>query len=1388
MNVPTSTAELERYAFTAAWPRLAALALPRDERLHAHLLAVQALATVHLGETERGQSLADTAIAQAQGRWPTVEARARCARVEALVVRGHLGRADEEARTAYELLEAGAADWRALLELRMGQVAALHGQEEGVEQAAHGVDALVASGHGLASEGLLTLADLQPDEHHGHAMELRERATRIGSPADRARAHLVLAQEHLRTGRQGLARHHLAEGQALVPRADGALGEALALVEARTALLDDDRGRAIARLRRVAAPRGALRRCLAVSLALEGDLPGALALGLDADDPYDALLLDGLAAHDADRAPPALARAARRLRAAPRHDRDLATLYLALAGLPPRPWHGPTLEPPPESPLPPALAHAAARIAHRLAPPADRTELADGVRAHAHEHDLVSVGDWQLRGRRARHLTAGTQATFVHRTDGHPAALEAHELAARLERLAALEHPHLAGVLDHGRLDEVDAALVQGRPGQIWAVTRSAGGVGLGTLAGQVTWAEAQPILLQILTGLAHLHTHGVVHQGLSLDQVVVAQGAAGPRVRLRGLAEAPPSTPHSPEQLDRGDIGPWTDLAAVGWVAWQLVTGRGPFQGEGPDGLLAAWRAGPPPLEPTSPVPAGFEAWLRRLLDVDPSRRFPLAAEAAEALLRLGDPDASATPVPLGRRTHGPRRATEAPPTLPDAWPPDRAFEAPDGGRRHLPPLPPAPAPAAREALWQALADTLGSQRPRLVLLSGATPAVRRALVRWIGVQAEAVGVARTCHVEGTPGHRLRDRIADWLQIGRTRDADLPALLARRLPQVDGDQRQALQAVVRGGSHPAQSLAMATALRSQVPARPLVLGVACPIAYEPTAIGIARELLRRDAPVLVLLSHDRDRGTARDLVALEGHPSARRIEVDAHADGLFEVLGAAGSDLGGDAAWAADLYLSGDLGPGPGGWALQRTPAADPLAHWRRRLCEATATLPLAVRDALAAAFLPDGTCDGPRWDAVRRQLALDSDPLPVLVRAGLVVPEPLTWRLAHPALPGVLAELLRDSPQRGAVADAARRLARGRPPEHLAEVALLTGRPDAALGPLYQAAVQASRLGDVPRAVRQLEQYESALKGLGAPPTDRRWLASHLLRSQIALDDGATAEARARAQLALTLVPTASEDRARALDVLAAAADRGGELEVALQAWADAAKQWTGFGRGERARASALARAHALRRRGRVREANHVLDSLAAHPLVTLARGLLWATQGSVDAADATLAGLVAEIEGEDAARLLLCRAHLACRRRDLDAARQHIARARRHLESRPGALRTRLALAEAYISARHGDLVGASRMAEAALEHSGEPEARAWGLALRLVHGARQTHDALGALEAQLTTSGRCDPDLAWVLDRATDEATAALTVARLARLAGAQWRTLWQQSSG
>jgi serine/threonine protein kinase len=178
--------------------------------------------------------------------------------------------------------------------------------------------------------------------------------------------------------------------------------------------------------------------------------------------------------------------------------------------------------------------------------------------------------------------------------------------------------------------------------------------------------AEACAILTEILRALEAAHAHGIVHRDLKPDNVFLLSTGA---VKLLdfGIAKLtepnerlPPSytqpgqaigTPQyiAPEQARGDTVDGRTDVYSLGVVAFELLTGRLPFDGENAMDLVAKHLMSTPPT-PTSIAPALpiiADVLLLEMLAKEPALR-PSLGRVRELLDELRTPRA-AEPVRVG-------------------------------------------------------------------------------------------------------------------------------------------------------------------------------------------------------------------------------------------------------------------------------------------------------------------------------------------------------------------------------------------------------------------------------------------------------------------------------------------------------------------------------------------------------------------------------------------------------------------------------------------------------------------------------------------------------------------------------------------------------------------
>jgi serine/threonine-protein kinase len=220
-------------------------------------------------------------------------------------------------------------------------------------------------------------------------------------------------------------------------------------------------------------------------------------------------------------------------------------------------------------------------------------------------------------------VMAGSRARFDSRVTA---------LFNEVRAAAQLDHPGIAWVLDYGT---VPRSVQTASGGHILAhspylVMEYASRGTLARVGHGFNWTELRAVLLALLDALAHAHARGVIHRDLKPANVLLCSSKdtrPGLKICDFGVARVH-DTPFdestvagtldyiAPEQLEarQREQGPWTDLYALGCVAWRLLTGRPPFAGRQTTRLMfAQLHQDPPALLSSTPLPDGFEPWASR-------------------------------------------------------------------------------------------------------------------------------------------------------------------------------------------------------------------------------------------------------------------------------------------------------------------------------------------------------------------------------------------------------------------------------------------------------------------------------------------------------------------------------------------------------------------------------------------------------------------------------------------------------------------------------------------------------------------------------------------------------------------------------------------------------
>jgi Tol biopolymer transport system component len=243
---------------------------------------------------------------------------------------------------------------------------------------------------------------------------------------------------------------------------------------------------------------------------------------------------------------------------------------------------------------------------------------------------------------------------------------------ARLQRegeaLAALSHPNIAAIFGLERSGGTTALVLELVEGPTLADRLAQGPLDLD---------EALAIAIQIATALEAAHEQGIIHRDLKPSNIKIKDNGTvkvldfglakviDPPPEAADVAESPTVTAlamteagvllgtaayMAPEQVKRRRADKRSDIWAFGCVLFEMLAGRRPFGGDGPEEVLGAvlrlepdWAALP------DSVPAGVRAVIKRCLQKDPSARM---RDVADVRFQLEDARAGGSIQPVVARS----------------------------------------------------------------------------------------------------------------------------------------------------------------------------------------------------------------------------------------------------------------------------------------------------------------------------------------------------------------------------------------------------------------------------------------------------------------------------------------------------------------------------------------------------------------------------------------------------------------------------------------------------------------------------------------------------------------------------------------------------------------
>jgi serine/threonine-protein kinase len=258
----------------------------------------------------------------------------------------------------------------------------------------------------------------------------------------------------------------------------------------------------------------------------------------------------------------------------------------------------------------------------------------------------------------------------------------------------ALSHPNVVQVYDFGT--DVDS-------GDQYIVMQLVDGEDLASVLrerGPLDVEEAVAVGASVADALGAAHQHGLIHRDVKPGNILLTPGGRTLVTDFgisRAVAEASMTVTgttigsvhyFSPEQAAGEEVGPASDIYALGIVVYEMLSGRRPFEGDSAAGVaLKRLNEPPPPLStPERPIPPPLDAVVMRALARDPAQRYPDADAFSYALRNWrSEADTAAMVAPAVAAA-----AVIPPPLEPAPAPPPPVA-----------PPPPAPPPKKQRPWW---------------------------------------------------------------------------------------------------------------------------------------------------------------------------------------------------------------------------------------------------------------------------------------------------------------------------------------------------------------------------------------------------------------------------------------------------------------------------------------------------------------------------------------------------------------------------------------------------------------------------------------------------------------------------------------------------------------
>lgn len=230
-------------------------------------------------------------------------------------------------------------------------------------------------------------------------------------------------------------------------------------------------------------------------------------------------------------------------------------------------------------------------------------------------------------------------STFPDQQDGKENSQQVrNSFFLETRAVGKLQHPNIVSVYDAGVGDRQTYIVMEYIEANSLAKLLEAGE--------SIPVEKVIDIIFKCCKALEYAHSKDVVHRDIKPGNILLTDdgnvkivdfGVAKVRNRIDTMSSGLFGSPSymAPEQIEEHDVGPWTDIFALGVVLYELLTGRKPFNADNVHTLMyKILHEQPESLHSLNIEHAmKLQPILDEVLAKDPEQRYPSAADFASAL-----------------------------------------------------------------------------------------------------------------------------------------------------------------------------------------------------------------------------------------------------------------------------------------------------------------------------------------------------------------------------------------------------------------------------------------------------------------------------------------------------------------------------------------------------------------------------------------------------------------------------------------------------------------------------------------------------------------------------------------------------------------------------------